>query len=175
MLLILLSRLTKAHTGEYLAEKTATCQTEYGLTNSVLSMALDNASNNTTMLQELPLLLPPDATVGTTYQIRCFGHIINLSVKAFLSLFDSSAKAIKADEKPKEDEEDETDEDVPESDSEEFEEDEEDERDTGDWDEIARLTHSLSEVAELDAEDKVVGRTTMKKVCLSFPSLFLTF
>lgn len=140
-------------------------------------MVLNNATNNTTMLQELPLLLPPDATIGTTYQIRCFGHIINLSVKAFLSLFDSSAKAIKADEKPKEDEDedDKTDEDIPESDSEEFEEDAEDERDMGDWDEIAELTHLLPEVAELDAQDKVVGRTTMKKVCLSFLYLVLTF
>lgn len=146
------------------------CQEEYGLTNSVLSMALDNASNNTAMLQELPLLLPPDATVGTTYQIRCFGHIINLSVKVFLSLFDSSAKAIKADEKPQddeeEDEEDGSEEDVPDEDAEEFEEDEDEERDAGDWDEIRKLTHSLAEVAELGMEDKVVGRTTMKKVCL---------
>ena len=36
---------------------------------------MDNAANNDKMLQELPLLLPADATVGTTYQVRCFAHI----------------------------------------------------------------------------------------------------
>lgn len=169
----LVFRLTKAHTGEYLAEMTADCHIEYGLTTSVLSIALDNATNNDKMLTELPLLLPESATVGTDYHIRCFGHIINLSVKAFLALFDSSPKALKADDTedkvpgaeetdPEESDED----DAPDEDAEDFEEDEDAERDAGDWDEIAELSKSLSEVSELEAEDKVVGRTTMKKVCV---------
>lgn len=92
MTLIACFRLTKAHTGEYLAEKMAECHMEYGIAMSVLSIALDNASNNLKMLQELPHLLPESATVGTDYHIHCFSHIINLAVKAFLSLFDSSPK-----------------------------------------------------------------------------------
>lgn len=35
----------------------------------------------------------------------------------------------------------------------------------GDWDEIAQLGKSLDILSELGAEDKVVGRATMKKVC----------
>lgn len=60
-------------------------------------MTLDNASNNNTMLKEFPLIVPEAPTIGMDYQIRCFGHILNLAVKAFLSLFDLSAKAVKAD------------------------------------------------------------------------------
>lgn len=124
------------------------------------------------MLQELPHLLPESATVGTDYHIRCFGHIINLAVKAFLSLFDSSAKALKADaaadKENEEADEEQSEDDVPDEDAEDFEDDEDDERDTGDWEEIAELTKSLDEVAELDADDKVAGRATMKKVCFFF-------
>lgn len=124
------------------------------------------------MLEELPFLLPESTTVGTDYHIRCFGHIINLAVKAFLSLFDSSPKAVKADEYDENEQDKATsdDEDAPDEDEEGFDEDEEDERDTGDWDEIAELSASLDEVAELDANDKLVGRATMKKAStIGFP------
>ncbi|KAE9395054.1 hypothetical protein BT96DRAFT_767500, partial [Gymnopus androsaceus JB14] len=60
------------HTGEYLAEKVAECLKDYGLATTILSMAMDNASNNNTLLRELPHLLPSDANVGTHYQIHCF-------------------------------------------------------------------------------------------------------
>jgi hypothetical protein len=59
-------------------------------------MALDNASNNDSLLRRLPEHVPTDASVGTEFQIRCYGHIINLCVRAFLSLFDFSKKAKKA-------------------------------------------------------------------------------
>ncbi|KAE9397093.1 hypothetical protein BT96DRAFT_761073, partial [Gymnopus androsaceus JB14] len=65
-------RLTKSHTGEYLAEKVAESLKEYGLDTSILSMTMDNASNNDALLRELTHLLPSDATVGSHYQIRCF-------------------------------------------------------------------------------------------------------
>lgn len=157
--------MTKAHSGEYLARRNAECLVEYNLVDSVLSMTLDNASNNNTMLKELPLIVPEAPTIGTDYQIRCFGHILNLAVKAFLSLFDSSAKAVKADTVELGDDDQGSDEEgSPDEDADEFEEDEGAERDAGDWAEIAELTSSLDEVAELDAEDKVKGRMTMKKV-----------
>ena len=127
--------------------------------------------NNDAMLKELPLRLPEAATVGTDYQIRCFGHILNLAVKAFLSLFDSSAKALKADSAAAmevDSDEDSDDDDSPDKDAEAFEVDEASKRDAGDCDEIAELTKSLDEVAELGAKDKVIGRTTMKKVHLCF-------
>lgn len=40
--------------------------------------------------------------------------------------------------------------------------------DAGDWEEIAELSQSLDEVAELnDDEDKITGCAMMKKVCTS--------
>lgn len=134
----------------------------------MLSTTVDNASNNDTMLKELPLLIPEAPTIGTDYHIRCFGHILNLAVKAFLSLFDCSPKALKADgagaESNDSSRESEDEDSVVDDDAEEFEEDEEGERDDGDWAEIAELSKSLDEVAELDSEDRVAGRTTMRKV-----------
>lgn len=129
----------------------------------------DNASNNNTMLKELPLIIPEAPTIGTDYHIRCFGHILNLAVKVFLSLFDCSVKALKADNVAVDLDDDDDDSDDEDSADEEggiIEEDEAEERDTGDWSEIAELSKSLAEVAELEPEDKVVGCTTMKKVHL---------
>jgi hypothetical protein len=40
---------------------------------------MDNASNNTTLLEELPELI--DGFQGTLTRIRCFAHILNLVVK----------------------------------------------------------------------------------------------
>lgn len=129
-------------------------------------MALDNASNNDKMLKELPHLLPASAAVGTDYQIRCFGHILNLCTKAYLSLFDTSKKARKADGDSDENENEDEDEDsADEVDEDVLEEDEEGERDTGDWEEIEELCGGLNEVVELEENDKVVGRQTMTKVC----------
>lgn len=163
------SRLTQSHSGEYLARKNAKCLLEFDLINSVLSTTVNNASNNDTMLKELPLPIPEAPTVGTDYHIRCFGHILNLAVKAFLSLFDCSPKALKADDVSVDSNDSCRDSDdegsVDDDDMDELEEDEAGECDDGDWAEIAELSKSLDEVAELNLDDKVIGCTTMKKVC----------
>lgn len=123
------------------------------------------------MLKELPHLLPATATVGTDNQICCFGHILNLCVKAFLVLFDTSKKACKADSdavKDEEEEDEDEDDSAPEEEEEEVVEDEENECDVGDWAEIEEFTGSLAEVTALTTEDKEVGHHTMSKVCASF-------
>lgn len=143
--------------------------------DSILGMAMDNASNNDTMLKELPNILPAHVSVGTEYQIRCFGHIINLVCKAFLSLFDTSKKALKAHARATielyDDDEEESDDEEDFEEDEEVVEDQEGERDTGDWEEIEELSRELVEVTALDDIDRVAGRTTMKKAGL-FVSLF---
>ncbi|CAE6533464.1 unnamed protein product, partial [Rhizoctonia solani] len=78
-------RLTSAHTGAYLAEKTASCLQRYGLEDRVLSACLDNASNNLTLVQSLQQLVPHFH--GTRSYVRCFAHVINLMAKAFMSPF----------------------------------------------------------------------------------------
>ena len=138
-------------------------------------MALDNASNNDKMLKELPHLLPSTAAVGTDYQIHCFGHIINLCVKAFLALFDTSKKALKADgESQQEDGEDEDEEEEDILDGDEVIDDEGGECNAGDWEEIEELNQTLLEVAELDEDDRVFGHCMMIKVCVCCLKLSVT-
>ncbi|KAJ3743309.1 hypothetical protein EV360DRAFT_90244 [Lentinula raphanica] len=119
------------------------------------------------MLQELPTLLPSTATAGTEYQIQCFGHILNLCVKAFLSLFDTSEKAVKADSTLAENvvgDSSEDEDEVEEVEDDELEEDEESAQNNGDWNEIAELSAAIDEVSVLGEEDIVVGRCTVKKL-----------
>lgn len=167
-------RLTKSHTGEYLAQKVSEILKEYGLVDTMLGMAMDNASNNDSMLKELPHILPASASVGTEYQIRCFGHIINLVCQAFLSLFNTSKKALKADGPTNgadTDDNESSDEDDTGDDG-ELIEDQQGEREDGDWQEIERLSRELVEVAALDETDKQIGRNTMAKVFLSLSYLW---
>ncbi|OJT13582.1 hypothetical protein TRAPUB_9870 [Trametes pubescens] len=78
-------RLTNGHTGKYLAEKLVECLTEYGIQKKVLAVTLDNADNNTTMLKEMHSLVKE--LRGPKARVRCFGHVLNLVVKAIMSMF----------------------------------------------------------------------------------------
>ncbi|KAF8595925.1 hypothetical protein BDV93DRAFT_411634, partial [Ceratobasidium sp. AG-I] len=62
--------LTHAHKGDYLASRTAECLKRYGIENKILSLCLDNASNNKTLVESLSLMLP--AFRGPASRIRCF-------------------------------------------------------------------------------------------------------
>jgi hypothetical protein len=44
---------------------------------------MDNANSNDTMADKLWIKLPPSIWKPQTHQLRCFGHILNLSVRAF--------------------------------------------------------------------------------------------
>ncbi|TFK47878.1 hypothetical protein OE88DRAFT_1608415, partial [Heliocybe sulcata] len=52
----------------------------------ILGISCDNASNNDTMIKELPNLLPDFP--GDANRVRCFLHIVNLVAKSILKLFD---------------------------------------------------------------------------------------
>ncbi|KAJ3519443.1 hypothetical protein NMY22_g13198 [Coprinellus aureogranulatus] len=78
-------RLTKAHTGEYLASKLAECLQDFKIDDRVLGFTGDNASNNDTLVSELEVLLP--AFRGDVHRVRCACHILNLVAKAILSAF----------------------------------------------------------------------------------------
>ncbi|KIJ42622.1 hypothetical protein M422DRAFT_147370, partial [Sphaerobolus stellatus SS14] len=78
-------RLLEGHTGEYLAEKLAECLNDYGLSNKVIALTSDNASNNRTLCQNLTKHIP--SFKGESAWVRCFAHTINLAVKAILSHF----------------------------------------------------------------------------------------
>ncbi|THH16802.1 hypothetical protein EUX98_g9241 [Antrodiella citrinella] len=78
-------KLTKSHTGKHLAEELTKCLKVYGIQNKILGIAGDSASNNDTLVAELSLLLGGPNDLLT--RIRCLAHILNLIVKAILSLF----------------------------------------------------------------------------------------
>ncbi|THU92364.1 hypothetical protein K435DRAFT_611831, partial [Dendrothele bispora CBS 962.96] len=50
--------LFQSHTGDYLAQRLSECLTDFGISEQTLGIAMDNASNNDTMIAELPNLLP---------------------------------------------------------------------------------------------------------------------
>ncbi|OJT07894.1 hypothetical protein TRAPUB_1210 [Trametes pubescens] len=85
-------RLTNAHTGKYLAEKVVKCLKEFGLEEKVFAVTVDNTENNTTMLKEMHELVPEFR--GECVRVRCFGHVLNLVVKAVLSLLAKGANDI---------------------------------------------------------------------------------
>ncbi len=77
-------RLSKAHTGTYLAECVMEVLKEYGLEELILGETGDNASVNDKTLDELETLFQESSfniMTGRHTQIRCFAHILNLVVK----------------------------------------------------------------------------------------------
>ncbi|THH15827.1 hypothetical protein EUX98_g9402 [Antrodiella citrinella] len=78
-------KLAENHTGNYLTQELAKCLKLYGIDKKILGITGDNASNNDTLMAELELLLGGYFSMLT--HIRCLAHILNLIVKAILSLF----------------------------------------------------------------------------------------
>lgn len=95
-------RLVERHTGEYLAEVTASCLRRYGLENKVCcpkyisiycidlvsvhfkfhTICMDNASNCDSTATSLPAHIPTFR--GALSRSRCFPHTVNLIAKARL-------------------------------------------------------------------------------------------
>ncbi|KAL1937892.1 hypothetical protein VTO73DRAFT_12785 [Trametes versicolor] len=101
-------RLTKAHTGKYLAEKVMECLEEFGIAEKVLAVTCDNAENNMTMVKAMHVIQPKFR--GPIARVRCFGHVLNLVVKAILSIFLKPRRRINSTQgQSQEDEEDDDD------------------------------------------------------------------
>jgi len=80
-----LCTLEGSHTGANMAEIVMDVLREYGIEEKLGYFVGDNASNNDTLIRHLA-----EAQVeanrwynGSEYRLRCVGHVINLSVKAF--------------------------------------------------------------------------------------------
>ncbi|KAF6742602.1 hypothetical protein DFP72DRAFT_765725, partial [Ephemerocybe angulata] len=52
----------------------------------ILSVTCDNATNNDSMVTELAKHV--DAFPGAAAQTRCFTHVVNLSAKSLIRVFD---------------------------------------------------------------------------------------
>ncbi|CAE7107559.1 unnamed protein product [Rhizoctonia solani] len=83
-------RLTEAHTGNYLATQVHECLVRFGIEEKIMSVCMDNASNNETLVRQLKELVPTFR--GSRARLRCLAHIVNLMAKAFMSLFSPPPK-----------------------------------------------------------------------------------
>lgn len=77
-----LRRISGSHSGEAVAKVILEVIEDYEIKNKLGAFQLDNASNNRTCVEALATSIPsidPDE-----HQMSCFGHIVNLVVKAVL-------------------------------------------------------------------------------------------
>ncbi|KNE97968.1 hypothetical protein PSTG_08645 [Puccinia striiformis f. sp. tritici PST-78] len=84
-------RLSRRHTGEYMAESVCLVVEKFGIQDKVHGLVTDNASNNEVMVRELKRLKWPHFK-GKTHWIRCFAHILNLIVQTILRPFGAQKK-----------------------------------------------------------------------------------
>ena len=71
------------HSGNNMAESVLKVVEDYGITSSVGYLVMDNASSNDTLAQELGCRLVLPNWTWEERRLRCFGHVVNLSVRSF--------------------------------------------------------------------------------------------
>ena len=73
------------HSGENIAETLLKLLNDYGIYDKIGYIMTDNTSNNNTMIEVLEESLQQlGISFNQSRRLRCNGHIINLSVLAFL-------------------------------------------------------------------------------------------
>jgi hypothetical protein len=80
-LLLDFSLIPYPHKGEDIKIKVQEVIQEFGLLDKIIAITTDNASNNIKEIQELQLWLNENYNTPENIHLRCFAHIINLSVK----------------------------------------------------------------------------------------------
>lgn len=91
---LLALRPLDSHSGKAIADTLSTVITTYELEGKIGAFQMDNASNNDTTLEALSSALPSlnlSMTDMVPMRLRCFGHIVNLVVKALLFGTNTSA------------------------------------------------------------------------------------
>jgi hypothetical protein len=85
--LLSIRRFVGTHSGINQANHFLTTVEEYGVMHSIGKFNVDNASNNDTALVEISRRIQEKGYPSfdpVTDRLRCFGHVLNLVVKAFL-------------------------------------------------------------------------------------------
>jgi hypothetical protein len=78
-----LRHIESSHLGENMAQSVITIIEEYEIKDLLGYFILDNVSSNDTCVQEILKQLQPSTDLKKR-RLRCFGHIVNLTAKAFL-------------------------------------------------------------------------------------------
>ncbi|THU95181.1 hypothetical protein K435DRAFT_859813 [Dendrothele bispora CBS 962.96] len=137
-----------------------------------------NASDNTTMIEELPHLLPSESMTSPETQIRCILHIVELLVKNTLGIFDEPKDQHSANDGQNTNIEDSHDDEldlddeigfddeivVGEDVETEYEEVEDRSPELADAAELNELNHNLEEVKALTSAEKWTGWNTLLKL-----------
>ncbi len=89
--LIGLKRVRGAHSGENIAEAIIPVLVDMEVVQKLGYFIADNAGNNNTYIRAICRQLRPDIKNPDSRRVRCLGHIINLSAKAFLFSDDPDA------------------------------------------------------------------------------------
>ncbi|SJL03663.1 uncharacterized protein ARMOST_16509 [Armillaria ostoyae] len=95
-LLLDIVEVAKNHTGENLAEAFVEILEDFKLSDKILSITCDNASNNDTMIEAIAEAI--DDFPGEANRTRCFAHITNLVAKSLLKQFDELADGLDVEE-----------------------------------------------------------------------------
>jgi len=95
-ILIGLKRVQGAHSGENIAQAVLQVIREFSIADKVGYFQADNAGNNDTCVQAILDVISP-STPAIYRRLRCFGHVINLSAKAFLFGKDPDAFELEID------------------------------------------------------------------------------
>jgi len=85
--LLAFERIIGSHTGEYLAEQLFVILEEFNVSEKLFCITTDAASNNTTLVSNLSLILRNRKHVNWDHKkmhINCLDHVINLAVQKFL-------------------------------------------------------------------------------------------
>ncbi|KDR67829.1 hypothetical protein GALMADRAFT_146839 [Galerina marginata CBS 339.88] len=85
-LLLDLVEVAKSHSGVNLASAFANVLKDFGISDKILSITCDNASNNDAMIEELAKSL--EAFPGAANLVSCSLHIVNLVAKGVLHQFE---------------------------------------------------------------------------------------
>jgi len=91
-----LKRVQGAHSGENIARAVLQVIREFSIADKVGYFQADNAGNNDTCVQAILDVISP-STPAIYQRLRCFGHVINLSAKAFLFGEDPDAFELEID------------------------------------------------------------------------------
>jgi hypothetical protein len=87
-----------SHTGTQLSETVIRIFQEHGITDRVLSITTDNASNNNTMIQGVQERVQSQALHNTSvFRVPCIVHVIQLSLKDLLGKIKANPKNTEAE------------------------------------------------------------------------------
>ncbi|PPQ88236.1 hypothetical protein CVT25_005286 [Psilocybe cyanescens] len=87
-MLLNIVKVPHSHSGLNLAKAFADILEDFGISDKILSITSNNASNNGTMIVELSKLIP--SFPGESNLTRCFNHVLSLVAKTAIRVFDVS-------------------------------------------------------------------------------------